>query len=187
MHDGDVKIGKIIRIEGLTIHIEVSEQDVANKLTLKYGINDYVVSINKMVYSTLPNGMKIIARITKIFDKNTFVEQDFFIKQYDSFVLEATFIGIYDDFLLKFDSGINTFPIIGSEIFSINRIIYQTVVRVNSHYQLKIGKSYDDAQLDIYTNPDVLFGKHLGIFGNTGTGKSCTVASVIQGLKKQTV
>lgn len=185
MHDGDVKIGKIIRIEGLTIHIEVSEQDVANKLTLKYGINDYVVSINKMVYCTLPNGMKIVARITKIFDKNTFVEQDFFIKQYDSFVLEATFIGIYDDFLQKFDSGINTFPIIGSEIFSINRIIYQTVVRVNSPYQLKIGKSYEDAQMDIYTNPDVLFGKHLGIFGNTGTGKSCTVASVIQGLKNR--
>lgn len=185
MYDSDVKIGKIIKIEGLTIHIEIMEKDIANKLVLKYGINDYVVSINKMIYSILPNGKKIIARITKIFDKNTLNQEDIFIQQPDSFVLEATFVGIYDDFLQSFDSGINTFPIIGSEVFSINRVMYQSVVRVNSNYQLQIGKSYEDNGLNITANPDILLGKHMGVFGNTGTGKSCTVASVIQGLKKR--
>ncbi|RSK49679.1 ATP-binding protein [Bacillus canaveralius] len=187
MYDGDVKIGKIIKIEGLTIHIEIIEKDVANKLVLKYGINDYVVSINKMIYSVLPNGKKIIARITKIFDKNTLNQEDIFIQQQDSFVLEATFIGIYDEFLQNFDSGINTFPIIGSEIFSINQMMYKSVVQVNSPYRLQIGVSYEDNQLDISANPDILFGKHMGVFGNTGTGKSCTVTSVIQGLKKRLI
>ncbi|MEH7378982.1 ATP-binding protein [Bacillus sp. JJ1533] len=185
MYDGDVKIGKIIKIEGLTIHIEIMENDVANKLVLKYGINDYVVSINKMIYSVLPNGKKIVARITKIFDKNTLNQEDIFIQHQDSFILEATFVGIYDDFLHSFDSGINTFPIIGSEVFSINRLMYQSVVRVNSKYQLQIGISYEDNQMNISANPDILFGKHMGVFGNTGTGKSCTVASVIQGLKRR--
>ena len=185
MYDGDVKIGKIIKIEGLSIHIEVLEEGIANKLVLKYGINDYVVSINKMLYSILPNGKKIIARISKIYDKNTLNPDDIFTKQQDSFVLEASFIGIYDDFLQSFDSGINSFPIIGSEVFSINQTMYQSVVRVNSSFRLPIGTSYEDNQLEISANPDILFGKHMGVFGNTGTGKSCTVASVIQGLKRR--
>jgi uncharacterized protein len=185
MYDGDVKIGKIIKIEGLFIHIEVMEKDIANKLVLKYGINDYVVSINKMIYSLLPNGKKIIARIGKIYDKNTLNPDDIFTQQQDSFVLEATFVGIYDDFLQNFDSGINNFPIIGSEVFSINPTMYQSVVRVNSSFRLAIGTSYEDNQLEISANPDILFGKHMGIFGNTGTGKSCTVASVIQGIKRR--
>lgn len=185
MYDGDVKIGKIIKIEGLVIHIEIIEKNIANNLILKYGINDYVVSINKMVYSVLPNGKKIIARISKIFDRNTVNPEDIFTQHKDSFVLEATFVGIYDDFLNSFDSGINTFPIIGSEVFSINQTMYQSVVRVNSEFQLQIGKSYEDNHLNVSANPDILFGKHLGVFGNTGTGKSCTVASVIQGLKRR--
>ncbi|WP_205625408.1 hypothetical protein [Oceanobacillus caeni] len=121
MFDGDVRIGKIIKIEGLAIHIEVTDENVANKLVLKYGINDYVASINKMIYSISPNGKRIIGRITKIFDKNTFSPDDIFLKSHDSFVIEATLVGIYDDYLLRFDSGINNFPIIGSEVFSISQ------------------------------------------------------------------
>lgn len=185
MFDGDVKIGRIIKIEGLSIHIEIMDKDIANKLVLKYGINDYVVSINKMIYSLLPNGKKIIARIGKIYDKNTLKPDDIFTQLQDSFVLEASFIGIYDDFLGSFDSGINTFPIIGSEVFSINQKMYQSVVSVNSSFRLPIGTSYEDNQLEISANPDILLGKHMGVFGNTGTGKSCTVASLIQGLKRR--
>lgn len=185
MSDQDIKIGKIIRIEGLTIQIEVIERDIANKLILKNGINDFIVSINKLIYCYLPNGKQIIARITKIYDKNAFVSEDIYIRGKDEYVVEAVFLGIYDNFLKTFDTGINTFPIIGSEVYSINTDIYQAITKVNSIYKIKIGRSYNDASLDVYANPDILFGKHLGVFGNTGTGKSCTVASLIQGLKRR--
>ncbi|MFS0673650.1 ATP-binding protein [Ornithinibacillus sp. 179-J 7C1 HS] len=185
MFDGDVRIGKIIKIEGLAIHIEVTDENVANKLVLKYGINDYVASINKLIYSILPNGKRIIGRISKIFDKNTFIPDDIFLKSNNSFVIEATLLGVYDDYLMKFDSGINSFPIIGSEVLSISQKIYQSIVSINAPYNLPIGTSYDDNQLEISANPDILFGKHMGIFGNTGTGKSSTVASLFQGLKRR--
>lgn len=185
MFDGDVRVGKIIKIEGLIINIEVIDEDVANKLVLKYGINDYVASINKLIYSILPDGKRIVGRVSKIFDKNTFLPDDIFIKNDHSFVIEANLVGTYDDFLMKFDSGINSFPIIGSEIFSISQKIYQSIVSINAPYTLPIGTSYDDNQLEISANPDILFGKHMGIFGNTGTGKSSTVASLIQGLKRR--
>lgn len=185
MFDGDIRIGKIIKIEGLAIHIEVTDENVANKLILKYGINDYVASINKLIYSILPNGKRIIGRISKIFDKNTLIPEDIFLKSNDSFVIEATLVGVYDDYLIKFDSGINSFPIIGSEVFSVSQKIYQSIVSISTPYNLPIGTSYDDNQLEISANPDILFGKHMGVFGNTGTGKSSTVASLIQGLKRR--
>ncbi|TDV97929.1 ATP-binding protein [Pseudobacillus badius] len=185
MIDQDIKIGKIIKIEGLTIQIEVIERDIANKLILKNGINDFIVSINKLIYCYLPNGKQIIARITKIYDKNAFATEDIYIRSKDEYVVEAAFLGIYDSFLKIFDTGINTFPIIGSEIYSINKDIYQAITRVNSFFKINIGRSYNDESLEVCANPDILFGKHLGVFGNTGTGKSCTVASIIQGLKRR--
>lgn len=183
--DKNIKIGKVIKIEGLNIQIEVMKRDIANKLILKSGINDFVVSINKLVYSYLPNGKQIIARISKIYDKNTFTNEDFYKPSKDEYIVEARFLGIYDEYLQVFDTGINTFPIIGSEVYSISPDVYQVITKVDSPYKLDVGRSYNDKSLVISANPDILFGKHLGVFGNTGTGKSCTVTSLIQGLKRR--
>lgn len=183
MNNQEVKIGKIIKIEGLVIQIEVQEKNIANKLTVKNGVNDFLVSINKLVYCSLPNGKNIIARINKIFDKNVFATDTIYIQNKEAYIIEAMFIGIYDNYLKIFDTGINTFPIIGSEIYSVNNEIYSLITDVKSNYRIQIGTSYNDSSLKVLANPDVLFGKHLGVFGNTGTGKSCTVASIIQGLK----
>ncbi|MDH2879432.1 ATP-binding protein [Bacillus cytotoxicus] len=185
MVSDDRKIGRIIKIEGLNILIELNETGIANKLILKYGINDFVVSINKLIYSFLPNGKKIVARITQIYDKSSMKKENIFLTKADSFLIEATFLGIYDEFIDVFENGINTFLIIGSEIYSVNQSTYQSVLRINSKYRLQIGTSYQNVGLEIQANPDILFGKHLGVFGNTGTGKSCTVASLIQGLKRR--
>ena len=43
-----------------------------------------------------------------------------------------------------------------------------------------IGKYLYDLSVSVGYNPNVLFGKYLGVFGNTGSGKTCTVVSVIQ-------
>ena len=43
-----------------------------------------------------------------------------------------------------------------------------------------IGTYIYDSNVSVGYNPNVLFGKHLGVFGNTGSGKTCTVVSIIQ-------
>ena len=185
MYNINQKIGKIIKIDGTTILIEITEKNVANKLTIRMGTNSFPISINKMIFTELPNNKKVVGRISKIYDKSLFEKSNIYDNSVDKFLVEVELIGIYDDFLKKFDSGLNTFPIIGSDVFYINESIQSAVVEINSKYKLEIGKSYNDSNLSIYTNPDVLFGKHLAIFGNTGTGKSCTIASLIQGLKRR--
>lgn len=186
MYTTECKIGKIVKIEGITILVEVTEKNVADKVLIKMGIGNYVVSINKFIYATLPSCKRVISRITKIIDRSLFYEQNIFSdNSNDKILIEADLVGIYDDITKRFDYGINTFPIIGSEIFALNNEIYETMLCNSTNYLLEVGRSYNDSNVSIYANPDILFGKHLGVFGNTGTGKTCTVASVIQGLKRR--
>lgn len=185
MYSINQKIGKIIRIDGINIIIEITERDIASKLSIKSGTVDFAVSINKLVFSNLPNNKKIVGKITKIYDKSIFEKDTIFSNSLEKFLIEIELVGIYDEFIERFDSGINTFPIIGSDVFSVNNNIKNAVININTKYKLEIGKRYDDSNISICTNPDVLFGKHLGIFGNTGTGKTCTIASLIQGLKRR--
>lgn len=180
----DVKIGKILRIEGLHLLIQITE-DVSDRLLIYNDCSDFLVSINRLLYSKLPSGKIVIAKIAKIFDKSLFVKEDLFRVPEGKYLIEAKLIGIYDNFLKKFDSGISTFPIIGSEVYAVNNVIYNTVLEIDSKYKLEIAESYHNPNIKIFANPDILLGKHLAIIGNTGTGKTCTVASIIQGLKRR--
>lgn len=184
MIDNQFKIGKIVRIEGIRVSIAIDNDIQVNKIVLNSIIKDYSLSIQKYVYTFLPNQKRIIGRITKVYERS-FESEDLFKNHNSNYVAEATLTAIYDDYQNKLDKGINTFPIIDSEIFVLTQDLYKCFYRPNSEYNLEIGNSFVDENLPIYANPDVLLGKHLGIFGNTGTGKSCTVASVIQGLKRR--
>ena len=181
----NIIIGKIVKIDGLNITIEISREQDIRKILLQWNIKDYLVSIHKYVFAYLPNNRKIIARITKVYDKELFKTDNIYDKELPKYLIEATLTAIYDDFTKKLDTGINTFPIIGTDIFVLDNNIYRQLLTVSSDYKIDIGQSFIDESLKVTANPDILFGKHLGVFGNTGTGKSCTVASLIQGLKRR--
>ena len=87
--------------------------------------------------------------------------------------------------LNKIDTGINTFPIIDTEVFALPIDIYKRMVANRGEYRLVLGTSFQASEVEVEANPDILLGKHLGVFGNTGTGKSCTVVSILQGLKRR--
>lgn len=181
----NIVIGKVVKIDGLNITIEITREQDIRKILLQWNIKDYLVSIHKYVFAFLPNNRKIIARITKVFDKELFKADNIYDKEHPKYLVEANLTAIYDDFTKKLDTGINTFPIIGTDVFVLDNNIYRQLLTVTSEYKLEIGQSFVDETLKVTANPDILFGKHLGIFGNTGTGKSCTVASIIQGLKRR--
>ncbi|MCX6158979.1 MAG: ATP-binding protein [Ignavibacteriae bacterium] len=54
----------------------------------------------------------------------------------------------------------------------------------NRYLTLSIGKSTIFPDYDVKVDIDKFFGNHAAILGNTGSGKSCTISSMIQGLCK---
>ena len=95
-------------------------------------------------------------------------------------VIKIRFLG---EFLNgKYVSGVIRKPVLSSKIRTINDKELSAIVGVYDETTFKLGRS------SIYTNYEVcadinnLFANHMAVFGNTGSGKSCGVARVVQNI-----
>lgn len=185
MNYNSYKIGRIIKIQDIHIIVEVTEQKNVDTLIINPSNADFLITINGLIYCYLQNGKKAIARINQITDKKNSFDENIFLNKQKNYLIEANLIGIYDDLEEKFKRGVDSFPIIGQEVYAIDSKLKANLLKGKYKYELEIGNSiYYNGNI-MYANPDVLFGKHLGVFGNTGSGKTCTLVSIIQGLKKR--
>ena len=80
----------------------------------------------------------------------------------------------------KFTRGISSFPVLGSTVSSTSpddlRVIFSTYRLGN----FSVGKLSLFDQERLYIEPNKFFAKHIALFGSTGSGKSCTTASILQ-------
>lgn len=80
----------------------------------------------------------------------------------------------------KFQRGVNSFPSIGSPVLIPTDLQLTSIIESGSNRRVYIGNSPLTANAKVKIDPDRLFGRHLAVLGNTGSGKSCTVAGLIQ-------
>lgn len=108
--------------------------------------------------------------------------------------LEVLPIGtIKDD---QFDFGVSVYPTLYSDVLYIKEQELDTIFKTNSskkpiegtdkyrYTSLPIGKSIIFPDYEIKIDIDKFFGSHSAVLGNTGSGKSCTIASMLQTLYK---
>lgn len=79
-----------------------------------------------------------------------------------------------------FRRGTEAFPTIGDGVFLPTDNQLRSIVESCEKPRIKIGTSPLAGNADVYVDPDRLFGRHLAVLGNTGSGKSCTVAGLIR-------
>jgi uncharacterized protein len=79
-----------------------------------------------------------------------------------------------------FKRGVQTFPSIGEPVLIPTDNQLRAIVESGANRRVKIGTSPLAANAEVSVDPDRLFGRHLAVLGNTGSGKSCTVAGLIQ-------
>lgn len=81
----------------------------------------------------------------------------------------------------ELERGVYTFPSIGdSVILPTENQLRAIVENKDENAVVVIGKAALAANADVKINPDKLFGRHLAVLGNTGSGKSCSVAGLIR-------
>ena len=107
--------------------------------------------------------------------------------------LEVLPIGtIKDD---QFDFGVSVYPTLYSDVLYIKEQELDTIFKTNSskkpigndkyrYTSLPIGKSIIFPDYEVKIDIDKFFGSHSAVLGNTGSGKSCTIASMLQTLYK---
>lgn len=88
--------------------------------------------------------------------------------------------GAADEESYTFRRGADVFPSIGDGVFLPTDKQLRSIVESGEKRRVKIGTSPLAGYADVYIDPDRLFGRHLAVLGNTGSGKSCTVAGLIR-------
>lgn len=82
--------------------------------------------------------------------------------------------------LFEFKRGVQSFPSVGEPVLIPSDNQLRAIIESGENRHVKIGTSPLAANADVKIDPDRLFGRHLAILGNTGSGKSCSVAGLIQ-------
>ena len=83
--------------------------------------------------------------------------------------------GAYD-----FRRGADGLPSIGASVLLPTDHQLRSIVESGERRRVKIGTSPLAGDAEVSIDPNRLFGRHLAVLGNTGSGKSCSVAGLIR-------
>lgn len=184
------RIGKVISVDSFRVFIKLDED---LKSLYKSGYEDIyeVARINS--YIIIPIGPdKIVAMITRVkaIDETELSKDKEAIFLTDSArYLVATMIGTIEGDK-KYIQGVYNYPVLDNPVWYVTKTdldnIFdqkeKTIIDFSNDYYLPIGSSPSFSDYKIKINPDRFFGKHAAILGNTGSGKSCTLTSIVHSL-----
>lgn len=80
----------------------------------------------------------------------------------------------------NFQRGADALPPVGTGVLLPTEKQLRSIVESGEHKRVKIGTSPLAGNAKVCIDPDRLFGRHLAVLGNTGSGKSCSVAGIIR-------
>lgn len=141
-------------------------------------------------------GRTIIAEVTGVDEKTLISANDNMQKPNSRRQIYLNLLGeIIDN---HFFFGVSKMPLIFSEIHVISESDLVTMLEVGNEevpadetentraVLLPVGKSVFFADYDVKVNIDKFFGFHFAVFGNTGAGKSNTIARILQSIFEKT-
>ena len=79
-----------------------------------------------------------------------------------------------------FSRGADSLPSVGTPVLLPTESQLHSIVESGEKRRVKIGTSPLAGDAQVCVDPDRLFGRHLAVIGNTGSGKSCSVAGLIR-------
>ncbi len=93
--------------------------------------------------------------------------------------LDCAPLGQVDDNNVFF-RGIQSYPVPSAEVFDVTLNEIQSLFSNNRKYNYSFGHLQNYPDIRAFLNPNFLLGRHLAILGQSGSGKSWTVTSLIQ-------
>ena len=82
----------------------------------------------------------------------------------------------------KFFRGVRTYPVLGEAAYNMSPLELSTIFNREGEACIDVGRLQQDNSIIAKVRVDDLLSKHFAILGSTGSGKSCTVALVLQAI-----
>ncbi|WP_407517460.1 ATP-binding protein [Elizabethkingia anophelis] len=184
--DSIFKVGRVISVEGRVVKIEVDK--TKNSSHLLYN-GELLRNISVNGYIKITKGFtKIIGKVEgefiiedkQISEKN-YKNEKFKIKR----ILIVSLLGFFNN--RGFERGIKELPLINNECYLLEKEEFNDVHDFvkNGDSPLTLGTLTHENEQKISIGVNDLFASHIGIFGNTGSGKSYTLAKIYRELFMQ--
>jgi DNA helicase HerA-like ATPase len=190
----DFEIGRVVAVDTAQVTIELNP-DLKGMSRSTYEGPQEVGRINSYVIIPV-GGRRLVAmvnRVTLVEEAEMKADRTMVALPAARRLMKATLIGTIDG--EKFRQGVSIFPVLDNPVYLAGRAdldaifgpIGQDVAPPDPDrpgYCIPIGESAVVQGRPIRIDPDAFFGKHAAILGSTGSGKSCTIASLIQSIHK---
>lgn len=174
-------IGKVEGVDTKKIAVEVANEEILNRLK----INDIVVMSGNNADE------KLIGIITRVNKKR--IESEELEENEEQFSANTCNITMVGSFYIKLGAGkanvfkraINTYPEINSEVYLANSQTLAIIMNslddsTSKAEKLIIGKFASNKEVNAVLDGNRFFQRHACIVGSTGSGKSYTVANILE-------
>lgn len=181
LEDSIFKIGEVVSVDGRKIKIKVNKSKNNSHIMYKGAL---------LKNTSVGSYIKIIKGYTKIIGKveGEYVDEDkkYISKEYSKEAdkidrtLLVSLLGFFDG--EKFKRGIKELPLVFNECFLLDAEEFEQVHDFinKDDIPLEIGVLSLEKGQKIQIGVNSLFASHIGIFGNTGSGKSYTLAKIYE-------
>lgn len=189
----DFEIGRVVAVDTTQVTIELSPELRSFTRSTFEGVEE-IGRINS--YVVVPVGARrLVAMVTKVtLTEEAELRADRTMVSLPSAkrIMRATLIGSLEG--RCFRQGVSTFPILDNPVLLAGNDDLDAMFDsgdaeeqdpTNPGYCVEIGESAVLEGHSVKIDPDAMFGKHLAVLGSTGSGKSCTVATIIQAILEQ--
>ena len=185
------EIGRVVAVDTAQVTVELN-RDLKALTRSTYEGTIEVGRINS--YIIIPVGSRrIVAMITRVnLTEESEMQADKMMVSLPSTrrLMKATMIGSIGE--NQFRQGISLFPVLDSKVYLTTKddldAIFsrrpedEAVQADKPGYCIPIGKSVVFPDYTIQIDPDAFFGKHAAVIGSTGSGKSCSIATILQAI-----
>lgn len=183
------EIGRVVAVDTAQVTVELN-RDLKALTRSTYEGTIEVGRINS--YIIIPVGSRrivgMVTRVVMMEESELQADKTMVSLPSTRRLMKATMIGSIDED--RFRQGISLFPVLDSKVFLTTKEDLDAIFgrgRAGGEidpedpgYCIPIGKSVVFPDYPIYIDPDAFFGKHVAIIGSTGSGKSCSIATILQ-------
>lgn len=174
-----LKIGSINEVRGRNIIVKVDKQKNAPHLILN---GEVIKNVSVGSFIKITKGFnEIVGKI-----EGEFISEDKTIKnkEYSNFqdkikrFLNVTLVGFIENGAFK--QGLKELPLIENDCYLLTQDEFECIhsfAKIEDD-KIKIGTLLNESSVEIKLGVDKLFASHIGIFGNTGSGKSYSLAKI---------
>jgi hypothetical protein len=179
-------IGYVVDVQGNLLTATLVEDDQGRVPTITVGDEDILVGQIGSYAAIRQNPVHLIAIVTRMTEQEALAAptietpgEDPARLPFAKRIARLTPIGsISHDG--KFERGIGQYPTTGAEVHAIG---LADIAKMFDRFQSKgfsVGTLATHPALKVFLDPSNLFGRHFAILGQTGSGKSWAVASLVQ-------